>query len=668
MPSTGLVSLDIAVVVIFIAAVLVIGLWKSWGTKSTAEDYFLAGRGLTWPVIGISLIAANISAEQMVGMAGGAANFEIGMAIASYEWMAAITLVLVAFFFLPSFLRAGIFTVPQYLENRYNVLARSVMSLLVVVVLVVVNTSTVTYLGARFFEPYFPQLGIAGLSWVIGIAAAVYITIGGLKASAWADLIQGTALIVGGAVVTWLAMTALGDPASVAETGANSAEQIAATLKTAPGAAMGEQLAAIKREGMDMFLPAQNSVLPWTAFLLGGWIPHFYYWGLNQYIMQRALGSKSLADGQKGIVFAAALKLIIPFFIVFPGLLAFLLYSGKMGQSIDTRANNAVVETFDQLTAGGQPAAAAKVFPFDGDFADRRMADAERMFAYHIAASGADADQLKATASSKLDPADGKPKTAGEVLAEANDAAIKAIVAAAPLTETAQVLRGYEYDEAFPQLVANLAKPGIKGFIVAAVLGAVVSSLASMLNAASTVFTVDIYGKFIKKNASQGSLVAVGRVTVVVATLIACFVAPAIEQFQGAFNFIQEFQGFISPGILTIFLFGFFVPRAPRMCGWVGLVLSPIVYGGLKVLVDQSHFATGSVGDLVLGSFLNRMGITIAVISTVLAVLTAVKPLKEPVTMPAPANLDLRSSGVAKVGGVIVIALTVGLYLFFRGE
>ena len=434
-------TIDIIVIVIFALAVVGIGLWKSRGEKDTSSDYFLAGRGLTWPLIGFSLIAANISAEQMVGMSGAAANGEIGLAIASYEWMAAITLVFVGFFFLPMFLKSGIYTIPQFLEFRFNAFARTVMSVLMVIMLVSVNISLVTYLGAKFLDPYisvvstdigfiYPLDDIAVLCWIIGITAGVYVAAGGLKACAWADLIQGAALIVGGAVITWLALGALGEPKP--EMGMNDPVQVASSLGLEPSAGVGERLGVLKEEKMHMFLPWTSSVIPWTALVIGLWIPNFYYWGLNQYIMQRALGSKSLAEGQKGIVFAAGMKLIIPFVVCVPGIIAFTLYSGEMADRIDgdAKTNRPVLLAYAAASGEGLPEdialaiadgsgltrngmteeerlaitadllenaeapEAGTVFPFNGDFAER-----EPVFARARSASGTSRGQSKPSGS-----------------------------------------------------------------------------------------------------------------------------------------------------------------------------------------------------------------------------------------------------------------------------
>ncbi|MEM1185262.1 MAG: sodium/solute symporter [Planctomycetota bacterium] len=651
---------DIIVFVIFAAAVVGIGLWKSRGEKETAEDYFLAGRGLTWPLIGFSLIAANISAEQMVGMSGAAANSEMGFAIASYEWMAAITLVVVGFTFLPTFLKSGIYTIPQFLDYRYGPFARTVMSLLMFITFVLVNISTVTYLGAKFLDPYVDLGGsdITVLSWGVGIIAAVYIAVGGLKASAWADLIQGSALIVGGAVVTIIAIGALGSPD--VEKGMNDAATVAQQLGVTPDAGIGERLGRMKEDSMHMFLPKTHDAIPWTALIIGLWIPNFYYWGLNQYIVQRTLGSKTLAEGQKGIVFAAALKLVIPFVVCVPGIIAFTLYSGKMAEKADIDTNNAIVEVF-RADPGDN------LFPFRDDFAERDYVLAEQIFTHNLSVVGeaavGDRSTLLANAEGN-DPQAAEPRTPGEVLAVANDVLLGGAPADAPRQP---LLVGYDYDDAFPVLVKELVPIGLKGFVIAAVMGAVVSSLASMMNAASTIFTMDLYNKFLNKDASQKQLVWTGRAVVVASMIVGCLVAPFIANpnLRGAFNFIQEFQGFISPGILTIFLFGLFVPRAPKLAGVVGLVLSPVIYGALKLVTEATSFEQGSLGNLLIDPFLNRMAITIVVISIVLGIMTAVMPLKEPLKLPENEGMDVQGSGKAKMAGIVVIALTVLLYIIF---
>lgn len=650
-------AIDIAVFAVFALSVIAIGLYKSRGEKGTAEDYFLAGRGLTWPLIGISLIAANISAEQMVGMSGQAANAEIGFAVASYEWMAAITLVVVAFTFLPVFLRAGIYTIPQFLQHRYGTLARAVMSVLMFITFVFVNISTVTYLGAKFLDPYvdFGGSDITILAWIIGLIACVYIAIGGLKASAWADLIQGTALILGGGVVTVLAIGALGSPD--AAQGMNDAASVAASLGVDQNAGVGERLASLKEERMHMFLPATHSAIPWTALVIGLWIPNFYYWGLNQFIVQRTLGSKTLAEGQKGIVFAASLKLVIPFVVCVPGIIAFTLYSDQMAAKADLDTNAAIIEVFETERDG-------TLFPFRADYAERDYAVALQLFEHNAALAGVDAAAARESAAEAAAQSADEP-TPGGILASANE---EVLSAASPEMPRQGLLVGYDYDDAFPLLVSKLLPIGLKGFVIAAVMGAVVSSLASMMNAASTIFAVDIYARFINKDASQRQLVRTGRVVVVCATIVGCLIAPLINNpvLQGAFTFIQEFQGFISPGILTIFLFGLFVKRAPRMCGTVGLLLSPAIYGALFLVSAQYDFEPGSLAALVIEPFLNRMAITVLMIAGVLTLMTWLRPLPEPVKLPEQQGMDLSSSRGAKIAGLIVVAATIVLYIIFR--
>ena len=315
-------ALEIFLFIVAVVGVITLGIWKSrdedlHGDKG-ASDYFLAGRGLTWWLVGFSLIAANISTEQFVGMSGASANW-LGMAIASYEWMAAVTLIFVAFWFLPKFLKAGLYTIPEFLEYRFDGVARLAMAIPAIVTLVFVTTSSVIFSGAKFVSEYYntvPVLNsLTAMCWLIAIFAAVYVFIGGLKACVWTDLIWGAALIVGGAVVMFLAFSTLAEkPAEdlILTKVANSE----ATVQNLEGAGAWERFMllndgvngeAVAVEGpngsggkVHMIRPKTDSDIPWTALLIGLWIPNFFYWGLNQYIVQRTLGSKSLAEGQKG--------------------------------------------------------------------------------------------------------------------------------------------------------------------------------------------------------------------------------------------------------------------------------------------------------------------------------------------------------------------------------
>ena len=642
---------DVIIFVTLIAAVIAFGIFKSRDKgEKDSESYFLAGRGLSWWLIGFSLIAANISAEQFVGMSGQAAKDGVGLAIASYEWMAAVTLVVVAFFFLPKFLRSGIYTIPEYLEYRYDHSARTIMSLLMVITLVCVNITCVIYLGAKALEPLFEGQTVGGyalditfLSWIVGISAAGYVGVGGLKACAWTDLFWGSSLIVGGAIIMVLTFMALDKPADFDI----DAATVAQSAGVDEGATLGEKFQALKDKKMHMVLPADSPALPWTALILGIWIPNFYYWGLNQYIMQRTLGARSLADGQRGIVFAAGLKLIIPFIVCIPGIIAFTLYASKMQQSGEVPVvagseedapakednNTPMLREFESVKAA--PAESGKLFPFDGDFAGLYPERAQELLAFNAAVAEADVPT-------------------GEDLASLNGDVIKAATDKNKDLEAQTELIGYDYDSAFPTLVANLVPTGLKGFVLAALMGAVVSSLAAMLNAASTIFTMDVYKEYVNKTASQGTLVLVGRCCVPIAVLVGCIIAPklAAPEYKGAFHFIQEFQGYISPGILTVFLFGLFVPRTPRICGLIGLVLCPIIYGAL-------HFGWSDL------AFLNRMAITVGALSVLLALMTLIRPLEKPVELPTQKDFDMTSSGGAKMCGLVVIVVTVALYAFF---
>lgn len=511
--------LDISVFVAFFGVVVGVSMYKS-RKEETGEDFFLASRGLFWPLIGLSLIAANISTEHFVGMAGQGAGIA-GMAIASYEWIAAITLVFVAIFFLPRFLRSGIFTIPEYLEYRYNAAARAIMAFYTMVIYIGVTIAAVIYSGGLTLQTLFGDLDnsrhLLYSVWVIGGIAALYTIWGGLKAVAWADLFQGSALIIGGAITMILGFREIG----VGSFFEHNAEKL------------------------HMILPREHSVLPWTALVIGLWIPNFYYWGLNQYITQRTLAAKTLRQGQLGIIFAAGLKLLIPFIIIFPGIMSLQLYG-------------------DQMTSE----------------------------------SGTDA--------------------------------------------------------AYPLLIRNLVGPGFRAFIFAAISGAVISSLASMLNSASTIFTMDLFKRHWKKDASGKTLILTGRIATAVFVLIGMAIAPKLgdPRFMGIFTYIQEFQGYISPGILAVFVFGMIFKKAPAAAGVAGLILTVPVYGFL-------HWQFSGI------AFLNRMAITFGLIILVMMVITFRRPLVEPKVMPVREQFDMKPAGSVVWLGAVVIAVTIVLYVIF---
>jgi len=624
---------DLIVFVGFIVAVITVGVMMS-RHEGDSESYFLAGRGLSWWLIGFSLIAANISTEQFVGMSGSAADY-VGLAIASYEWVAAITLVVVAFLFLPKFLRAGIYTIPEFLEYRYNAAARTIMSVFMMVTYVFVTIAAVIYSGALTVDTIFGgqtllgfQVNLVTASWAIGILAAIYVVSGGLKACAWADLLQGSALIVGGAVVMFLAFRALG----IAEPSA-----IGLPVDMA-GAGAIEKFRHLNAAKLHMVLPQTDLNVPWTALVLGLWIPNFYYWGLNQYISQRTLGARSLAEGQKGVVFAAGLKLIIPFVIVIPGIIAYNLYKDQMAEEA-VRSNEPVVERFEQLK--GSPETADVAFEFNADFAALHPELAASILAFNAAVAGIEPDVT-------LSPA------------EANDALLAAIakrnrsLPRGERVEQETVLIGRKYDSAFALLIKHLIPTGLRGFMLAAILGAVMSSLASMLNAASTIFTMDLFKQYIHKGANQGTLVLVGRLGVGIFVVIGCIMSPLLDNpvFGGIFKYIQEFQGFISPGILAVFVFGLLVHKAPAVCGVVGLVVNPILYGLLKVVAPNL-------------AFLDRMTVCFFVVLGLMALLTWWKPLPTPVELPTNTRIQLESSAGAKTAGIAVVVVTLILYGVF---
>jgi SSS family solute:Na+ symporter len=677
----GVGIIDILVFALFVVAVIGIGLWQSRGEKARieqgAQDYFLAGRGLTWWLVGFSLIAANISTEQFVGMSGKAADW-LGMAIASYEWMAAITLVVVAFLFVPTFLKSGIYTIPEFLEYRYNPFARLVMAISTLVILVGVPTASVIYSGAKVITVNFQGKSLFGLDlgsitvgcWIIGCLAAIYVFTGGLKACAWADLIQGTALIVGGAIIAYLAVKLLGsaDPVALAATATSSVDP--GQLADAGAIERLQLLNAGDWEAgkLHMVRPAADPEIPWTALVVGLWIPNFFYWGLNQYITQRTLGSKSLAEGQRGVVFAAFLKLLIPFVVVIPGILAYNLFTTdletaavvKNAKAMATFAPDLYGELSDQVkpdpdeplfandikainkrieAARENPPAGTVLFRFSDTFASNHTADAAKIVSFN-------ALQLAESAVEVANEPQAILEYNSALLARANDGARSGKV-------HELVLR--DYDAAFPVLIKNLLPAGIglKGFVLAAIFGAVVSSLASMLNSSSTIFAMDIYRK-VKKEPSQFELVTIGRICVVAFVFIAMLIAPRLDnpKFGGIFTFIQEFQGFISPGILAIFLFGVLVHRAPRSCGTVGLIINPLLYGALKIFAPNI-------------AFLNRMAICFAVILAVLTLMTLLRPLPQPVTLPVNETMDMRSDPRTKIFGAAVVLLTLILYVIF---
>ncbi len=649
-------SIEIILFIVAVVGVVALGIWKSrdkdGDSKTSASDYFLAGRGLTWWLVGFSLIAANISTEQFVGMSGSSANW-LGMAIASYEWIAAVTLVFVAFWFLPRFLKAGLYTIPEFLEYRFDGVARFAMAVPAIVTLVFVTTSSVIFSGAKFVSEYYntvPVLNnLTAMCWLIAAFAAVYVFVGGLKACAWTDLIWGAALVLGGVVVMWFAFDALAErPANeLIETKVANSDATVSDLEKAGAWERlmllndGKDGEAVAKNGdnlsggkMHMVRPKEDSQIPWTALLIGLWIPNFFYWGLNQYIVQRTLGSKSLAEGQKGIVFAAFLKLIIPFVVVIPGILAFNLFSKDLHQGA-LASNKTLIEK------GGETA----VYQADTAFVKLQPELAAKVLAGNAKITG-NVTEL---------PADATPEM---IASEINGLAAKA-------EKTNGTLKGYDYDAAFPVLVRNLIKPYplISWFVLAALCGAVISSLASMLNSASTIATIDLYSKFsgVKDSAK---LVSVGRLFVVIFVILAALVAPKLNDFESIFSYIQEFQGFISPGILAVFIFGFFSPRTPRWFGVVGIVTNIVAYASFKWLIAPWLVANNLWYASEI-AFLDRMALCFFIVVLLGVIITLLKPLPKPVVLPVNDQIELVHSSGARIMGGVVIVLTIALYAVF---
>lgn len=690
--------LDWVVFIGFVAAVITIGLRMSadeeTDSEKGAQDYFLAGRGLTWWLVGFSLIAANISTEQFVGMSGKAADW-LGMAIASYEWMAAITLVVVAFVFLPKFLKSGIYTIPEFLEYRYGKFSRSVMAVATLIILVGVPTATVIFSGAKVISGNFQGITLLDYDlgnitvgcWIIGTLAAVYVFAGGLKACAWADLLQGAALIIGGCIIAYLAFDVLGaaDPAELAETSRDPS----VTAEDLQDAAAWDRFwmlneAPLPEGKLHMKRPIDDAEIPWTALVIGLWIPNFFYWGLNQYITQRTLGSRSLAEGQKGVVFAAFLKLIIPFVVVIPGILAFNLFNedlkddalGRNAQLLAERSpnlyerlsasmkpnpeldrNGPLLEKIEGILAEAEPGEATALYEFDSTFAELHPQDAPEVMRYNLEQIG---DAVDVPTDVPSQP---------EELAAASQSVVAAATKEASDRFDKEILVPHDYDNAFPTLLRELLPVGVglKGFVLAAIFGAVVSSLASMLNSASTIATMDIYYQ-LRPGARSPELVRAGRFFVVLFVLIAMLIAPYLDspRFKGIFTYIQEFQGFISPGVLGVFLFGLLVHRAPRQCGFVGLLLSPVFYGLFKWGPLIPGLGEWWVLEWIADrSFLDRMAMTLGVVLATLGVMTLVNPLRQPVDLPVNADMDVTGSRSAKFFGGIVVLLTIGLYVVF---
>jgi SSS family solute:Na+ symporter len=491
--------LDYVVFLIYFLIVAAYGLWVYTRKRKAvvdSKDYFLAEGSLTWWAIGASLIASNISAEQFIGMSG--AGFKLGLAVASYEWMAAATLIVVAVFFMPVYLKNRIFTMPQFLSRRYNDTVAMIMAVFWLLLYVVVNLTSILFLGALAIS------SISGLSLefcTYGLAAfAILITLGGMKVIGYTDVIQVFFLVLGGLVTTYLALNL------VAEQGGGSGFLEGFGRMTAQAS---EHMHMILRQDNPNFLD-----LPGLTVLLGGmWIANFSYWGCNQYITQRALGA-DLNTARNGILFAAFLKLLMPLIVIIPGIAMYVLFK-------------------------------------NGHFSVEMMG----------------------------------PE--GQI---------------AP-------------DKAYPTLL-NLLPVGLKGLSFAALTAAIVASLAGKLNSIATIFTFDIYKKVIVKSASEKQQVRIGQIAVVASMGIAVIIAPFLGIDKGGLNYIQEYTGFVSPGIFAMFLLGFFWKRTTSnaaLFATVGGFGLSVLFKFLPRMMDLSWLSGMGFSKLTAdGSyeipFLDRMG------------------------------------------------------------
>lgn len=526
----SLAFIDLVIVGLYAASLLGIALWVSRepkGESKNTEDYFLAGRALPWWAIGASLIASNISAEQIIGQSG--QGFAVGLAIAAYEWQAAIVLIVVAKWFLPIFLKRGIYTMPQFLDQRYGGGVKSLMSVYWIALYTAVNLTTVLWLGGLAMNSLTGWPVMMCMA-ALGAFAALYSLYGGLKAVALTDIIQVVILIFGGLAITWIALDMI-DGADGALGG------LARVYEEMPG-------------HFEMILSRDHPAygdLPGIWTLLGGlWVLHFSYWGFNQYIIQRALGAESLAEAQKGLAFAAFLKLFIPLIVVIPGIAA------------------VILATQGTLDAGAL--------------------------------------------------ADKSDRTYGELM--------------------------------------KIAPAGLRGLVFAALIAAVVSSLASMMNSISTIFTMDIYKSMIS-NRPERHYVTVGRIAAFTAIGIALILAkPFIGGFESGFQTVQEYSGFIAPGVVAVFLLGFFSKRTNGAGAFAALFGSIIVNVALKVGAPEIPFIIR-----VWIVFLSCLAAAI-IVSRVTPVPAADKPI-------VLGDIEFNTRAIFNMLAIGVFVVLVGLYIFF---
>lgn len=549
---------DYIVFFIYFIIVASYGYWiyyKKKKAETDSKDFFLAEGSLTWWAIGASLIASNISAEQFIGMSG--SGFKMGLAIATYEWMAAATLLVVAIFFMPIYLKNKIYTMPQFLTQRYSTTVSTIMAVFWLLLYVVVNLTSILFLGALAVST------ISGIDfWVCmsGLAIfAIIITLGGMKVIGYTDVIQVFFLILGGLATTYLALNLVSDHFG--------------------GTGVFDGFSFMMNKADDHFHMVFNQDnpnyldLPGLSILIGGmWIVNLNYWGCNQYITQRALGA-DLPTARNGILFAAVLKLLMPVIVVLPGIAAYVLYQ-------------------------------------EGNFQTDMMQDGS------------------------INP-----------------------------------------DRAYPVLL-NLLPVGLKGLSFAALTAAIVASLAGKANSISTIFTLDIYKKFFNINASEKQLVYIGRVAILVSMIAAMAISPLLGiDKKGGFQYIQEYTGFVSPGIFAIFILGFFWKRTTAKAALVAAVITFPLSVLLKFLPDVTDLsALTGVGFAAYNPdskvfeipFIDRMFLVFLIVVAVMVVIS----LADSKSKDNPKGLEIdsemfKTQGSFAVGAVIVCGIIAALYLYF---
>ena len=512
-------TIDLTIVAVYAVGLFALAQWVSrepTGQEKSAQDYFLAGKALPWWAIGASLIAANISAEQIIGMSG--SGYAIGLAIASYEWMAAFTLLLVGKFLLPIFLKTGIYTMPQFLAQRYDNRVKTVMALFWLGVYTLVNLTSILWLGALAINT------VAGIDLTMGLVAlgvfaVAYSLYGGLRAVALTDIIQVILLVMGGLMISWILLDQVGNGTGVLG-GFNALTQ------QAP-----DKFHMILQEGHPHYMS-----LPGLSVLIGGmWVMNISYWGFNQYIIQRALAAKSVDEAQKGIAFAAFLKLLMPVIVVLPGIAMFVL-----------------------------------------------------------------APDLSAP------------------------------------------------DKAYPSAM-NLLPVGIKGLVFAALLAAIVSSLASMCNSISTIFTVDVAPSLGMESDGGVQSVTLGRIVAIVAMGIAMVAAkPLLGNFEQAFQYIQEFTGFFTPGIVAIFILGLFWARTTATAALIAAIASAALSLYFKLAWPELPF-------------MDRVGLVFLLCVAIGVMWSLARPQSQPGFVD-PAGVSFSTTQGFNVSAVLVTLILVFFY------